>query len=195
VTGAEAPPCRRVEGRGDSSRASFGGSTDAFGAGQPSYRQISLRLRGANVTFRSPYPRHAAGRLLVGRRDALVIPEQFGRVAFLLMFSLAFPALPLAASYLFYKLKLRPEHPNPVKEATYECGVESEGSSWGQFHARYYLFALGFVIFDVEVIFLYPWAVNHAAMGVEVLFKAAIFIGILAFGLAYAWRKRALEWR
>ena len=124
-----------------------------------------------------------------------MIPEQFGRVAMLLLFALAFPALPLAASFLFYRLKLRPEHPDPVKSATYECGVESEGSSWGQFHARYYIFALGFVIFDVEVIFLYPWAVNHAEAPLGTILKAAIFIGILAFGLAYAWRKRALEWR
>ena len=124
-----------------------------------------------------------------------MIPEQFGRVGILLIFALAFPALPLAASYAFGLLGLRRANPTPVKEATYECGVESEGTSWGQFHARYYLFALGFVIFDVDVIFLYPWAVNHAEMAVGVLFKAFLFIGILAFGLAYAWRKRALEWR
>ena len=125
----------------------------------------------------------------------MVIPEQFGRVAILLIFALAFPALPLVVSYLFHLLRIRAENPSPIKEATYECGVESEGTSWGQFHARYYLFALGFVIFDVDVIFLYPWAVNHAAMPIGVLFKAFLFIGILAFGLAYAWRKRALEWR
>jgi NADH:ubiquinone oxidoreductase subunit 3 (subunit A) len=77
--------------------------------------------------------------------------------------------------------------------------VESEGTAWGQFNARYYLFALGFVIFDVEVIFLYPWAVNQAALAVAepvtLLVKAAIFMGVLAFGLAYAWRRGALEWR
>lgn len=124
-----------------------------------------------------------------------MIPEQFGRVAILLVFALAFPALPLLASYAFGLLGLRGSNPTPVKEATYECGVESEGTSWGQFHARYYLFALGFVIFDVDIIFLYPWAVNHAEMALSVLLKAFLFIGILAFGLAYAWRKRALEWR
>ncbi len=124
-----------------------------------------------------------------------MIPEQFGRVAILLVFALAFPVLPLAASYLFARLRYRPDNPSPIKQATYECGVESEGTSWGQFHARYYLFALGFVIFDVDIIFLYPWAVNHSTMPVIVLFKAALFIGTLAFGLAYAWRKRALEWR
>jgi NADH:ubiquinone oxidoreductase subunit 3 (subunit A) len=124
-----------------------------------------------------------------------VIPEDFGRVAILLVFALAFPALPLGVSLLFYRFKIRPHRPDPIKVATYECGVESEGSSWGQFNARYYLFALGFVIFDVEVIFLYPWAVQHAELPLGTLFKAALFIGVLALGLAYAWRKRALEWR
>ncbi len=124
-----------------------------------------------------------------------MIPEQFGRVGVLMLFALSFPALPLIVSQLFYRLRIRPEHPDPVKNATYECGVESEGSAWGQFNARYYLFALGFVIFDVEVVFLYPWAVNHAGLALGALVKAAVFIGVLAFGLAYAWRRGALEWR
>jgi NADH-quinone oxidoreductase subunit A len=123
-----------------------------------------------------------------------VIPEMYGRVVVLTAFALAFPALPLLASYLFYRLKIRPSNPDPVKSATYECGVESEGTSWGQFNARYYIFALGFVIFDVEVIFLYPWAAVHHELDLSSLVKAAIFIGVLAFGLAYAWRRRALEW-
>ncbi len=124
-----------------------------------------------------------------------MIPEQFGRVGVLMIFALAFPALPLIVSQLFYRLNLRPEHPDPVKNATYECGVESEGTAWGQFNARYYLFAIGFVIFDVEVVFLYPWAVRHAELGVDAIVKAAVFIGVLAFGLAYAWRRGALDWR
>lgn len=124
-----------------------------------------------------------------------MIPEQFGRVAVLLVFALSFPAIPLVASYLFYRLKLRPDHGDPVKRATYECGVEAEGTAWGQFNARYYLFALGFVIFDVEVVFLYPWAVVHGGLAWEGVLKACLFMGVLAFGLAYAWRRRALEWR
>jgi NADH-quinone oxidoreductase subunit A len=124
-----------------------------------------------------------------------VIPEQFGRVGVLILFALAFPALPLLISQIFYRFRFRPENPDPIKNATYECGVESEGAVWGQFNARYYLFALGFVIFDVEVIFLYPWAVRHAELDFASLIKAALFIGVLAFGLAYAWRRRALEWR
>tara|TARA_B100000029_G_C17609400_1_gene968870 strand:+ start:3631 stop:3963 length:333 start_codon:yes stop_codon:yes gene_type:complete len=109
--------------------------------------------------------------------------------------ALAFPALPLMVSYLLYRFKIRPSRPDPIKEATYECGVIAEGSSWGQFNARYYLFALGFVIFDVEVIFLYPWAVQHTQLALGALIKATIFIGVLALGLAYAWRRDALEWR
>jgi NADH:ubiquinone oxidoreductase subunit 3 (subunit A) len=124
-----------------------------------------------------------------------VIPEVFGRVGILFTLAIAFPMLPIMVSFLLYRLKIRPENHNPIKLATYECGVEAEGSSWGQFNARYYLFALGFVIFDVEVIFLYPWAVEHQELALTVLWKAVLFIGILVLGLVYAWRKRALEWR
>ncbi|MEZ4501492.1 MAG: NADH-quinone oxidoreductase subunit A [Dehalococcoidia bacterium] len=130
------------------------------------------------------------------------MPEQFGRVGLLVGLALAFPALPLVVSQVLYRFKFRPEHPDPVKNATYECGVESEGTAWGQFNARYYIFALGFVIFDVEVIFLYPWAVNHIGLSAGsfedaafALAKATLFIGVLALGLAYAWRRGALEWR
>ena len=124
-----------------------------------------------------------------------MIPELYGRTGVLVLFSVLFPALPLIGSYAIYKLRRRPENPDPVKSATYECGVEAEGTAWGQFNARYYLFALGFVIFDVEVIFLYPWAVEHAGLNTDALFKAALFVGVLAFGLLYAWRRRALDWR
>ena len=124
-----------------------------------------------------------------------MIPELYGRAGVLVLFGVLFPALPLLGSYAIYRLHRRPENPDPVKSATYECGVEAEGTAWGQFNARYYLFALGFVIFDVEVIFLYPWAVEHAGLNTDALFKAALFVGVLAFGLVYAWRRRALDWR
>lgn len=124
-----------------------------------------------------------------------MIPEQFGRVGVLIMFAALFPALPLLLSQALYRLHRRPAHPNPIKNAIYECGVEAEGTALGRFNARYYLFALGFVIFDVEMVFLYPWAAAHAHLAVDAVFKAGLFIGILALGLAYAWRRGALEWR
>lgn len=128
-----------------------------------------------------------------------MIPADFGRVGLLIILGLSFPALPLVVSQLLFRSKRRPENPDPVKNAIYECGVESEGTAWGQFNARYYLFALGFVIFDVEVIFLYPWAVNQTSLALTepltAIVKAVVFMAVLAFGLAYAWRRGALEWR
>jgi NADH:ubiquinone oxidoreductase subunit 3 (subunit A) len=91
-------------------------------------------------------------------------------------------------------LKIRPDRPNPIKEDTYECGVETEGPTWVQFNFRYYYFALLFVIFDVEAVFLYPWAVSFERVGYVALIEVATFVGVLVIGLLYAWRKNALEW-
>ena len=120
--------------------------------------------------------------------------EQFGRAGFLLMFALAFPLIPIFASVLFGLLKIRPKRPDPIKSATYECGVETEGDAWGQFNVRYYVFALLFVVFDVEAVFLYPWAVAFRQLGLFAFVEAVLFIAILVVGYVYAWRRRALEW-
>ena len=98
-------------------------------------------------------------------------------------------------SFLFRMLNIRPEAPDPVKSDTYECGVETEGDSWVQFNFRYYLVALLFVVFDVEVVFLYSWAVAFPDLVVVAYVEALTFIGILVIGYLYAWRKKALEWR
>ncbi|MDQ0415844.1 NADH-quinone oxidoreductase subunit A [Croceifilum oryzae] len=93
---------------------------------------------------------------------------------------------------------IRPNKPSSRKAITYESGVDPTGEGWVQFHVRYYLFALLFVIFDVETIFLYPWAVAYdslrATLGVWVLYEMLIFIGLLVLGLAYAWKKKVLKW-
>jgi len=120
--------------------------------------------------------------------------EQFGRAGFLLIFALAFPLIPILASVLFGLLKIRPKRPDPIKSATYECGVETEGDAWGQFNVRYYVFALLFVVFDVEAVFLYPWAVAFRQLGLFAFVEAVLFIAILVVGYVYAWRKQALEW-
>ncbi len=81
-----------------------------------------------------------------------------------------------------------------VRRTTYESGMEPIGGAWIQFNIRYYMFALVFVIFDVETVFLYPWAVAFHKLGVLAFIEALIFIAILLVGLVYAWRKGALEW-
>jgi NADH-quinone oxidoreductase subunit A len=120
--------------------------------------------------------------------------DEFGRTGILLVFAVLFPSLPLMISFLFRLLRIRPAAPDPVKLATYECGVETEGDSWVQFNFRYYLVALIFVVFDVEVVFLYAWAVAFPELVVVAFIEALTFIAILVIGYVYAWRKRALEW-
>jgi NADH-quinone oxidoreductase subunit A len=90
---------------------------------------------------------------------------------------------------------LAPKQPSEMKSRTYECGEEPVGEPWIRFRVEYYVFALMFVVFDVEAVFLYPWAVIVKKLGVYGLAEMTIFIGILLLGLAYAWRKGALEWR
>jgi NADH-quinone oxidoreductase subunit A len=103
--------------------------------------------------------------------------------------AISFPIIPLILAWL-----IRPKRPTEVKQSTYECGLETMGDIWVQFKVQYYLYALAFVIFDIEVVFLYPWAVALPGMGVFALIAMAIFLFILIFSLIYDWRKGALEW-
>ena len=90
--------------------------------------------------------------------------------------------------------RLAPHKPDPAKLTTYECGEEPIGSPWIRFNSRFYVIALIFIVFDVEVLFMFPWAVNLKQMGMFAWLEMAVFIGILAVGLAYVWAKRDLEW-
>ena len=83
---------------------------------------------------------------------------------------------------------------NSQKGQAYECGVPSEGNTWIQFNVGYYLFALIFLVFDVELVFMYPWAVAAKATGMFALIEIIIFMFILFLGLLYAWKKGALKW-
>ncbi|MBU0984043.1 MAG: NADH-quinone oxidoreductase subunit A [candidate division Zixibacteria bacterium] len=89
---------------------------------------------------------------------------------------------------------LRPHNPYPEKNVTYECAEETVGPSWIQFNNRFYIFALIFVIFDVEAIFLFPWAVAFGQLGLFALVEVTLFLMILFFGLFYAWKKGVLKW-
>lgn len=90
---------------------------------------------------------------------------------------------------------LAPRSYNPQKEDPFECGIPTRGRSWMQFRVGYYLFAILFLMFDVETMFLFPWAVVASSMGVMALVSISFFLVILILGLAYAWRKGALEWQ
>ncbi len=89
---------------------------------------------------------------------------------------------------------LRPSRPSPEKSVPYECGILPVGDAWNQFNIRYYIFALLFVLFDVEVAYFYPWALRVGKLGTFALIEMLIFIGIVGFGLGYAWRKGGLRW-
>ncbi len=87
-----------------------------------------------------------------------------------------------------------PARPSAIKGEAFECGNPSSGSAWGRFSVRFYLTAILFLLFDVEVIFLYPWAVELRKLGMFGFVEALIFIAILGIGLIYAWERGALDW-
>ncbi|HEY8995113.1 MAG TPA: NADH-quinone oxidoreductase subunit A [Lacunisphaera sp.] len=117
--------------------------------------------------------------------------------AFLALFlgvALAFPLLLLAVTWLWVKF-FQPARPGPVKNATYECGLPASGDSWIQFKAHYYLYAILFLIFDVEVLFLLPFAVAFSGLSSGALIAMLVFILLLAEGLVWAWARGHLEWK
>ncbi len=89
---------------------------------------------------------------------------------------------------------LAPTSVNEQKKETYECGVPTQGESWLQFKVGYYLFAILFLIFDVETVFIFPWAVAAKSVGIVAFYEILIFFIILGLGLIYAWKKNALRW-
>ncbi|MCM3726683.1 NADH-quinone oxidoreductase subunit A [Neobacillus cucumis] len=100
--------------------------------------------------------------------------------------------LPVVA--LSFGKLLRPNNPSDEKNTTYESGIEPFHDSRVQFNVRYYIFALMFVIFDVETVFLYPWAVAYDKLGIFALVEMLIFVAMLLLGLVYAWKKKVLRW-
>ncbi len=115
--------------------------------------------------------------------------ESFGPVAIFVVVAAIFPILPLVLGSL-----IAPKKPDRVKLQPYESGMETIGPTHIQFRTRYYLYALIFVIFDVEAIYLFPWAVALDQLGLFGLIEMGIFIAFLLVAFAYAWKKRALEW-
>jgi NADH-quinone oxidoreductase subunit A len=119
----------------------------------------------------------------------------FGYIGLFLVAALLFTFTMITLPLLLRRFRIVPKKPNPVKSSTYECGMETTGKSWVQFNFRYYFYALLFVVFDIQVVFLYPWA---AAMGELELFglvEMLAFFLILIVGFVYAWKKGDLEWK
>jgi len=110
-------------------------------------------------------------------------------IGIFLLLAPVFPGLALLIPRI-----IAPRKPNPIKMQTYECGIETVGETYVQFKVQYYIFALVFLVFDVEIVFLFPWAVAFNALPLFAVVEGVIFILILVAGLVYTWRKGVLEW-
>ena len=115
--------------------------------------------------------------------------NQFAFVGFFLIVALIFGIAPPILAWF-----VRPKKANPRKLETYECGMQTEGRTWVQFKTQYYIFALVFVLFDVEAAFLLPWALVYQNLALYAVVEAVIFVLILLGALVYIWRKDALKW-
>ena len=115
--------------------------------------------------------------------------QQYGQTGIFLLFGIFFAAFNLILYWL-----LRARGHDPIFTTTYECGPDTVGSSWVQLNVRFYLFALLFVLFDVETLFIYPWAIAYRSLGMVGFVEMVVFISILFLGLVYAWRKTGLRW-
>ena len=114
---------------------------------------------------------------------------------FTLLIVVILTAIALVAVALGIANAISPRSFNPQRGEAYECGIPTRGKSWMQFKVGYYLFAILFLMFDVETVFLFPWAAVVQDLGVYGLVSIFFFLVILVLGLAYAWRKGALEWK
>lgn len=114
---------------------------------------------------------------------------------FTLLVVVILTAIALVAVALGIARAISPRSYNPQKGEAYECGIPTRGQSWMQFKVGYYLFAILFLMFDVETVFLFPWAAVVQDLGVYGLVSIFFFIVVLILGLAYAWKKVALEWK
>ena len=119
----------------------------------------------------------------------------YGYIALFLLAAVAFAVTTLILPITLRLLKIIPRNPTPVKDSPFECGMEAIGQAWVQFNFRYYFYALVFLVIDVLVVFLYPWAVSIRELGLAGLIEVLTLIAIVVVGYIYAWKKGVLEWK
>ncbi len=115
--------------------------------------------------------------------------NEWAFIAIILLVSPLLVAVPIILGAVF-----SPHKPNAIKTATYECGVETVGDTWVQFRVQYYIYGLIFLVFDIEMIFLFPWAMAYNDLSFFAFGAGFLFIFLLLDALVYAWRKNALDW-
>ena len=119
----------------------------------------------------------------------------FGSIALFIIIAVIFSSTFILIPITLRFLGIVPKKPNPVKNATFECGMETIGKTWVRFNFRYYFFALMFIALDVMVIFLYPWAVGLRGLGYLGFIAIVIFVFVIVIAYIYAWKKKVLEWK
>jgi NADH-quinone oxidoreductase subunit A len=119
----------------------------------------------------------------------------YGTVVLFLIVAILFAVTTIFLPITLRLLKVIPSNPNPTKNANFECGMETIGKTWVQFNFRYYFYALVFLVIDVLVVFLYPWAVSLRDLGYYGLIGLLILLAIVVVGYVYAWKKKVLEWK
>jgi NADH-quinone oxidoreductase subunit A len=129
------------------------------------------------------------GELTDGGQDSAMVVNNYIFVGLLLLLAITFAVLPVIVVRV-----IAPRKRSLAKGDTYECGVKTYGETWIRFRIQYYIYALMFVVFDIEVVFLFPWAVSYAGLGAFALIEMLVFLLILLVGLIYAWAKGVLRW-
>ena len=119
----------------------------------------------------------------------------YSYIGLFLVVAILFAATTLLLPVTLRFLRIVPNKPSPTKSSTFECGMKTIGKTWVQFNFRYYFYALIFLVLDVLVIFIYPWAADLRELGLFSFIGVLVFIGLIVVGYIYAWRKNVLEWK
>ncbi len=123
------------------------------------------------------------------------MPASYLYIGLFLLVAIIITSVTLLLPVFLRYVAIVPRKPSPVKNANFECGMETMGKTWVQFNFRYYSYALIFLVIDVLVVFLYPWAVTLKQLGYYSFFGVLVLISVVFVGYLYAWKKKVLEWK